>query len=95
LKFLIEEENGFTHWLWEIDASWEEVKDLLDSKIRQKDFYSGKPGLPITFPDGDWTEIKFDEYMEIHKLGEYDAIGSLHTDKDSWYNEKKEFTFDE
>lgn len=95
MRILIEEEHGYAHWLWEVDASWDEIKDLLDSKVQQKDFYSGRPGLPLSFPDGEWTEIDFDEYVEIHKLGDFDAIGSLHTEDDSWYDEKDSFTFDE
>jgi hypothetical protein len=92
---LVEEEYGFKYWLWEVDASWEEVKDILDDKTKDKHFYSGASngGLSGQFPDGDWEEITYEEWVSKRKNREYDAIGMLHIKDDTWYASEEDVQF--
>jgi len=95
LRMLVDEEYGYKYWLWEVDASWEDVKDILEQKINAKHFYSGASngGLPNHFPDGDWVEITYEDYVEMRKAREFDAIGMLHTEDDSWYAAEEDIQF--
>jgi hypothetical protein len=95
LRMLVEEEYGFKYWLWEVDASWEEVKDILDDKTKDKHFYSGASngGLSGQFPDGDWEEITYEEWVSKRKNREFDAIGMLHTKDDTWYASEEDVQF--
>ena len=40
MKILVEEEYGYKYWLWEVDATWEEVKYNLDEKINRTHWYA-------------------------------------------------------
>ena len=97
VKILIEEEYGYKYWLWEIDAPWEDIEDLLNDKIKGEEyFYSGmssKGGLPGQFPDGDWKEIHWEDWLAMRKAREFDAIGMLHEDHDSWYASEEDVEF--
>ena len=83
LKIIVEEEYGYKYWLWEVDASWEDIKDILDEKINHKHWYASN--LPFQFPDGEWTEIEYDEYRELLFGEEFDVWSHLHTHDDSKY----------
>ena len=96
LRMLVDEEYGYKYWLWTVEASWEEVKDNLDEKIKSKHFYSGASngGLPFYFPDGTWEEIQWEDWVEMRKAREFDAIGMLHTEDDSWYAPEEDVQFE-
>lgn len=95
MKMLVEEEYGFKYWLWEVDATWEEVKDILDTKTKAKHFYSGlsNGGLSGQFSDGNWEEIPYEEFIRLRIARDFDAIGHLHTQDDSWYASEEEVKF--
>ena len=94
MRILIYEEYGYKHWLWEVDADWDDIQDLLDVTIRgSQHFYSGNPDLPEQFPDGTWEEISYEEYKEIRDAKEFDAIGMLHEQNDSWYSHYDDIKF--
>ena len=95
LRMLVDEEYGYKYWLWTVDASWEEVKDNLDEKTKAKHFYSGASngGLPNQFPDGVWEEIHWEDWVRMRKAREFDAIGMLHEDHDSWYASEEDVEF--
>ena len=84
MKILVEEEYGYKYWLWEVDATWEEVKYNLDEKINRTHWYASN--LPFQFPDGEWTEIEYEEYRRILLGDEFDVWCHLHTQEDSKYN---------
>tara|TARA_Y100000593_G_scaffold56498_1_gene105405 strand:+ start:1860 stop:2174 length:315 start_codon:yes stop_codon:yes gene_type:complete len=92
MKILIDEEYGFKYWLWEVDAEWEDVQDLLDSVVKTEHFYSGNPGLPELF-DGTWQEVHWEDWVEMRKARDFDAIGMLHEDHDSWYVHREDVQF--
>ena len=83
MKILVEEEYGFKYWLWEIDAQWNEITDLLDEKINRVFWYSSN--LPSQFPDGTWEELEWENYRELLFGEEFDAWCHLHTHDDSKY----------
>jgi len=83
MKILVEEEYGFKYWLWEVDASWNEITDLLDEKINRSFWYSSN--LPSQFPDGTWEELVWEDYRELLFGEEFDAWCHLHTNEDSKY----------
>ena len=83
MRILVEEEYGFKHWLWEVDATWDEIKYNLDEKINRTHWYASN--LPYQFPDGDWTEIDHEEYRRLLYGDECDVWCHLHTEDDSEY----------
>ena len=84
MKIIVEHEYGWKYWVWEIDAHWNEVTDLLDEKINREHWYASSD-LSLQFPEGEWTEVEWEIYKTAIDEGEYDAWCHLHQHDDSKY----------
>ena len=85
MRILIDQEYGWKYWLW-TPPTYVDVDKLVGmmtwSLEHDPDFN------PADFVEedtsGTWKQIEWDEYKDIRKSREWDAIGHFHEHDDSW-----------
>jgi len=88
MKIIIDEEFGYRYWLWDVDASFDDIYDIVSEKLLDPEFFA--TNLPEQFPYGYWTSMEFDEYRKMVDNDDYDAYGHLHTHDDSYLERIKD-----
>jgi|TARA_R110000822_G_scaffold15256_1_gene52790 hypothetical protein len=92
MKILVDEEYGFSYWLWEPEVNGENLVRLFqqvvltDEKFFVNDNYKKQLG-------GTWEKLDYEEFDRILGLKECEAYAFLHDSEDSfltfWKNQKQ------
>ncbi|MAF24171.1 hypothetical protein CL634_01090 [bacterium] len=97
---LLEEEYGFRYWLFLPDLPSGEINDTtnmesmvvkIQSEINQAHFWANDSIIEKLA--GEWMEITYEVFIDIRKHRNFDVVGHLHDEHDSWVALEKDAHF--
>ncbi len=94
MRILIEQEYGWKYWVWTPPnyTNVEKLVGMMNASLEHDPNFN-----PADFIEedtsGTWKQIEWDEYKDIRKSREWDAIGHFHEHDDSWLALEKDAHF--